>query len=53
MVTIYTNLGAEGVRHGICQTEAGTVIVSQELVATLLAVLPHAPSVTNVIVIPR
>jgi len=53
VVTIYTNLGEEGVQHGIAQTEAETVIVSQELVPRLLAVLPNAPTVVNVIVIPN
>jgi long-chain acyl-CoA synthetase len=51
VVTIYTNLGEDGVQHGIAQTEAGTVVVGQELVPRLLAVLPSVPSVTNVIVI--
>merc|ERR1719260_723507 len=53
VVTIYTNLGEEGVKHGIEQTEAGTVIVSQELVPRLLKVLPKVNSVANVIVIPN
>jgi len=52
VVTIYTNLGEEGVGHGIRQTEAATVIVGQELLPMLLAVLPTAPSVARVIVIP-
>jgi len=53
VVTIYTNLGEDGVEHGITQTEAGTVIVSQELVPRLLAVLPRVRSINNVIVIPN
>ena len=91
IVTIYTNLGEDGVQHGITQvfslttflvillassgalyicqhcsmndlilcyiycsqTEASTVIVEEELLPRLLAVLPKAPSVTNVVVIPR
>jgi len=53
VVTIYTNLGEDGVQHGITQTEAGTVIVSQELVPRLLAVLPKCPSITKVVVIPN
>merc|ERR1719318_1593531 len=52
VVTIYTNLGEEGVAHGITQTEAATVIVGQELLPRLLAILPTAPSVARVIVIP-
>ena len=35
------------------QTEASTVIVEEELLPRLLAVLPKAPSVRNVVVIPR
>lgn len=53
VVTIYTNLGEEGVVHGISQTSAATVVVSQELLPRLLSVLPKTPSVTNVIVIPN
>jgi len=53
VVTIYTNLGEEGVEHGISQTNASVVIVSQELVPTLLAVLPSCNSVKNVVIIPN
>merc|ERR1719180_13892 len=52
LVTIYTNLGQEGVLHGVTQTEAATIIVGEDLLTTLLAVLPDAPAVKNVIVIP-
>ena len=52
IVTIYTNLGDEGVLHGVTQTEASIVIVGEDLLARLLAVLPQAPAVKNVIVIP-
>jgi len=52
VVTIYTNLGEEGVEHGISQTDATAVIVSQELVPRLLAVLPKCPTVKNIIIIP-
>jgi len=52
IVTIYTNLGEDGVQHGITQTEASTVIVEEDLLPRLLAVLPKAPSVKNVVVIP-
>merc|ERR1719341_820961 len=53
VVTIYTNLGEEGVLHGISQTDATCVIVSQELVPRLLAVLPKCPTVKNIIIIPN
>ena len=52
LVTIYTNLGEEGVLHGVAQTEASVVIVGEDLLEKLLAVLPDAPAVRNVIVIP-
>jgi len=52
VVTIYTNLGEEGVEHGISQTDATAVVVSQELLPTLLAVLPKCPSVRSVVIIP-
>ena len=35
------------------QTETSTVIVEEDLLPRLLAVLPKAPSVKNVVVIPR
>jgi len=53
IATIYTNLGDEGVIHGITQTEASVVVASQELLPRLLNVLPSAPSVRTVIVIPN
>jgi len=53
VVTIYTNLGEDGVKHGISQTEATAVIVGQELVPRLEAVLPKCSSVKNVIIIPN
>jgi len=52
LVTIYTNLGEEGVLHGVTQTETSTIIVGEDLLPKLLAVLPQAPAVKNVIVIP-
>jgi len=52
VVTIYTNLGEEGVEHGISQTDAPVVIVSQELIQRLQSVLPKCSSVKNVIIIP-
>ena len=32
VVTIYTNLGEDGVEHGVSQTDASVIVVSQELV---------------------
>ena len=52
LVTIYTNLGEEGVLHGVAQTEASVVIVGEDLLGKLLALLPDAPAVKSVIVIP-
>jgi len=52
VVTIYTNLGEEGVEHGVSQTDASLIIVSQELVPRLINVLPKCTSVKNVIIIP-
>lgn len=51
LVTIYTNLGDEGVLHGVTQTEASIVVVGEDLLPRLLAVLPEAPAVKNIIVI--
>jgi len=53
VVTIYTNLGDEGVIHGITQTDAGVVVASQELLPRLLQVLPSLPSVHTVLIIPN
>jgi len=52
VVTIYTNLGEEGVEHGIAQTDATAIVVSQELLPVLMNVLPKCPSVKNVVIIP-
>ena len=52
VVTIYTNLGEDGVEHGVSQTDAKLMIVSQELVPRLINVLPQCPSVEHVLVIP-
>ena len=50
LCTIYTNLGVDGVKHGISQTSAPIVIVSQELLPKLVNVLPSLPNVETVIV---
>ena len=48
--TIYTNLGLDGIRHGISETEAPVVVVSQELLPKLIKVLPSVPNVKSIIV---
>jgi len=53
VVTIYANLGEEGVEHGISQTKARTVVVGQEHLPRLLSLLPRCPTVKNVIIIPN
>ena len=50
LCTIYTNLGQDGIKHGISETEAPVIVVSQELVPKLLKVLPSLPNVETVIV---
>ena len=53
VVTIYTNLGEDGVEHGVSQTDASVIIVSQELVPKLVNVLPKCPMLQHVVIIPR
>ena len=50
LCTIYTNLGPDGVRHGISETEAPIVIVTQELLPKLITVLPSVGNVETIIV---
>lgn len=49
LVTIYTNLGDEGIIHGISQTEVTTAITSLELLPKLIHVLPDLPKLKNII----
>lgn len=51
LVTIYTNLGKEGVIFGINQTEANYVCTSQELLPKLIKVLDQLPHVHTIVVI--
>ena len=44
LVTIYTNLGAEGVIYGINQTQSHYVCTSQELLPKLIKVLDKVRS---------
>ena len=50
LCTIYTNLGTEGVKHGISQTGAPIIIVSQELLPKLEAALPSLSNVKTIVV---
>ena len=49
LCTIYTNLGVDGVMHGISQTDCPVVIVSQELLPKLESILPKLPNVETII----
>lgn len=49
LVTLYTNLGEEAVVHGINQTQVTHVITSHDLLPKFKNVLPHTPTVTNVV----
>jgi len=51
MVTIYTNLGEDGVTYGIHQTQSNYVCTSQELLPKLIKVLDKLPHVHTIIVI--
>ena len=43
-------MGLDGIRHGISETEAPVVVVSQELLPKLIKVLPSVPNVKSIIV---
>ena len=47
LVTIYTNLGAEGVIYGINQTQSHYVCTSQELLPKLIKVLDKVRIIQN------
>ena len=50
VATVYTNLGSEGVLHGMNQTQVSTVITSSgDLLNKLLKVLPDLPHVKRII----
>jgi len=51
VVTIYTNLGEEGVEHGLAQTDARLVVVSQELLPRLQGCVGKT-EVKSVVIIP-
>ncbi len=47
LVTIYTNLGEDGVAYGINQTQAGYVVTSQELLPKLIKILDKVGTTNN------
>jgi long-chain acyl-CoA synthetase len=49
VVTIYATLGAEGVQHGVNQTEAAVVICDGKLLKNLVAVAGDCPSLKYVV----
>ena len=49
IVTLYTNLGEEGICYGINQTEVETIITSQELLGKLSKIIDKLPSLRRVI----
>ena len=49
VVTLYTNLGEEAVRHGLTETEVETVITSHELLPRFRSILKQTPHVKRVI----
>jgi len=49
LCTIYTNLGGEGIVHGINQTSVDTVITTVELMPKLLPLLKDLPQVKTII----
>jgi len=52
VVTLYTNLGVDGLKYGIQLTEVKLVIVGQSLLPRLESVLPDCPTVCRVVIIP-
>ena len=49
VVTIYATLGAEGVEHGVKQTEASVVVCDGKLLKNLVAVAKNCPSLKYVV----
>ena len=50
LVTLYTNLGEEAVRHGLVETEAETVITSSELLNKFVRILSGSQDKVRTIV---
>ena len=51
VVTVYSTLGEDGVRHGVSQTRAAVVVCDAKLLRVLLAVAPACPALRHVITI--
>ena len=49
LVTLYTNLGEDGVVYGINQTKVEVILTSQELLPMLAKMLPQLPSLKTII----
>ncbi len=49
LVTLYTNLGEDGVEYGINQTKVKTIITSQELLPKLGKLLSRLPNIETII----
>jgi len=49
IVTLYTNLGDDAVRHGISETEVSTIITSHELLPKFRSILHNTPNVKRIV----
>jgi len=49
VVTLYTNLGDDAVRHGVCETEVETIITSHELLPKFRNILMNTPKVKRIV----
>ena len=48
--TIYTNLGCDGIKHGITETGAPVIVISQELLPRLINALPSLPDLETIVI---
>lgn len=48
--TLYTTLSDTGVIHGVNETEVSIIFTSYDLLARVLSLLPHCPSVKKIVV---
>ena len=49
LVTLYTNLGEDGIVYGINQTRVETILTSRDLLPKLIRMLPQLPSLKTII----